>query len=404
MNKTQTQPLRDENLKALLKEGESESVEFTESVKNKDKIAEAICAFSNNLDDIEKPGVIFIGVKDNGDFSDLSVTDEMLQSISAFSRHENLDPFPLINVQKWIYNSHEVIVVKVHPSKYPPMRHKGRCYVRIGPTVRIARKQEENNLLEKRQSAHQPEDMRGVAHATVKDDLDMDYFRTFYLPSAVSREIVESNNRETNKQMRSLRLLDHHNQPTMTAILLMGIDPRQWFPGAYIQFIRFEGKELTDPVRDQKEIVGTLPNQIRRIEEILNSHNSVALSLSDTTHIQSSDYPDITLNQLIRNALMHRDYKSHNPVKVYWFSDRIEIQSPGGPYGALNKDNFGEEGLTDYRNPNIAIGLKNLHFVEQFGIGLPKARKALKVNGHPDLKLEAADSFILAVIPGKNQP
>ena len=401
MQNIKKQILQDKELKALLKAGESEYVEWTESPNNRDKIAKAICAFSNDLACAGKTGVIFIGIKDNGECAHLSVTDEMLVNIASFSRQGNLQPFPVINVQKWVNEACETIVVTVQPSKNPPMRYRGCCYVRIGPSVRMATKDEEDRLIEKRQANALPEDMQGIASATVEEDLNIGYFKTYYLPTAISREVLEENKRDTQTQMRSLGLLDHQNQPTMTALLLMGTNPRNWFPGAYIQFVRFEGKALTDPVRDQKEVSGTLPDQIRRIEEILQSHISFALRLSDTKHIESPDYPWTALSQLVRNALMHRDYKSYNPVRVHWFSDRVEIQSPGGPYGALNKDNFGTEGVTAYRNPNIATALKNLGFVERFGFGLPQTRKALKDNGNPALQLKALDSSILAVVTKK---
>ena len=86
-------------------------------------------------------------------------------------------------------------------------------------------------------------------------------------------------------------------------------------------------------------------------------------------------------------------------MKVYWYADRVEIQSPGGPYGKLNLDNFGSlEGITDYRNPGLAEAFKYLGLIERFGFGLPKTRKALKENGNPDLELEASAAVILATV------
>ena len=178
----------------------------------------------------------------------------------------------------------------------------------------------------------------------------------------------------------------------------MGINPRSWFPGAYIQFVRFEGKELTDPVQNQREVSGTLPDQIRRMEEIFTANISTSLKLTDTTHIQSSDYPFEALSQLVRNAVIHRDYKSYTPVRVHWFWDRVEIQSPGGPFGELNPGNFGVEELTSYRNPTVAEALKNLGFIERFGFGLPPVRKVLKKNGNPELELQATEGTVLAVV------
>ena len=301
--------------------------------------------------------------------------------------------------EKWVNAQCELIVVEVKPSKNPPMRYKGCCWIRVGPSTRRASEEEENHLMEKRQASNLPEDMKGVLDTQLNTDLNMEYFKSQYLPSSVSREVFLENNRDTKTQMRTLRLLDHHWTPTMTAILIMGSHPRNWFPGAYIQFIRFDGKELTDPIKDQKEVSGTLPDQIIRVEDILKAHIATALKLSNKKkHIELPDYPITALRQVVRNAIIHRDYKSHTPVRIHWFDDRIEIQSPGGPYGELNVENFGEEGRTAYRNPTIAEAFKNLGFVERFGFGLPQARKALKENGNPELELKAKESIVLAVV------
>ena len=81
---------------------------------------------------------------------------------------------------------------------------------------------------------------------------------------------------------------------------------------------------------------------------------------------------------------MHRTYEAtHAPVHVYWFDDRIEISNPGGPFGAVTSENFGRPGLADYRNPSLAEAMKVLGFVQQYGAGIPIARRALEANGSP---------------------
>ncbi len=76
------------------------------------------------------------------------------------------------------------------------------------------------------------------------------------------------------------------------------------------------------------------------------------------------------MQQLVRNAVLHRTYETTNaPVRVYWYSDRIEIHSPGGLYGQVNPENFGQPQVTDYRNPLLAEAMKALGFVQRFGVG-----------------------------------
>jgi ATP-dependent DNA helicase RecG len=150
--------------------------------------------------------------------------------------------------------------------------------------------------------------------------------------------------------------------PTNAGILVLGQDPRQWIPGDYIQFLRFAGSDLTDPIKDQKEIDGPLPELLRLLDEVLTAHIGVATEITgQAVEIRHPDYPIEALRQLARNAVLHRTYETTNaPVRFYWFSDRIEIHNPGGPYGQVNRGNFGTPGVTDYRNPQIAEAMRAL--------------------------------------------
>lgn len=99
------------------------------------------------------------------------------------------------------------------------------------------------------------------------------------------------------------------------------------------------------------------------------------------------------------NDLLHRSYQgTAAPVRVHWFSDRIEIHSPGGPYGQVTRKNFGQPGLTDYRNPHLAEAMRNLGYVQKFGVGIAMARRALQENGNPPLEFVVEDSYVLAIL------
>ena len=51
-------------------------------------------------------------------------------------------------------------------------------------------------------------------------------------------------------------------------------------------------------------------------------------------------------------------------------NDRIEILSPGGPFGQVTVENFGQPGIVDYRNPNLAEAMRVLGLVQRFGVGI----------------------------------
>ena len=88
---------------------------------------------------------------------------------------------------------------------------------------------------------------------------------------------------------------------------------------------------------------------------------------------------------------------TNSPVRITWYSDRVEILSPGGPYGQVNVQNFGS-GVTDYRNPTIAGLMVSLRFMERFGVGIAIAQKSLRANGNPPVEFEVNNQFVLARI------
>jgi ATP-dependent DNA helicase RecG len=115
--------------------------------------------------------------------------------------------------------------------------------------------------------------------------------------------------------------------------------------------------------------------------------------------IARPEYPLVALQQLARNAILHRTYEGTNaPVRISWFSDRIEIHSPGGPYGQVTEANFGQPDATDYRNPYLAEAMRNLGYVQKFGVGIALARRAMEKNGNPPLEYQVRDTAVLAIL------
>jgi ATP-dependent DNA helicase RecG len=155
-------------------------------------------------------------------------------------------------------------------------------------------------------------------------------------------------------------------------------------PGAYVQFLRLDGPSLTDPIRDQKLLTGRLEDVLRRLDELLELTISVRTEVAAVAReVRRPDYPLTALQQLARNAVMHRAYEATNaPVRLCWYADRVEIHNPGGLYGQVTRENFGT-GATDYRNPLVAEIMANLGFAQRFGLGVPLAREALAQNGNP---------------------
>lgn len=372
----------DAELEALMSDLESDLVERKETAADGRKIRRNICAFANDLPAHGKPGVVLVGVRDDGACASLSIDDELLNRLANIRGDGDILPLPSMTVQKRVLRTCAVAVVTVQPSSETPVRYRGRVWVRVGPSVREGSVADERLLGERRRASDLPFDMRPAGGATV-DDLDLDFARNQYLPSAIAGDVLERNERAIEHQLRSLRLT-HAGAPTWGAILALGRDPQALVPGAYIQFLRIIGKEITDPIAGQKQLTGRLDDVLRRLGELLELSVSVRTQVAGSMREQRRpDYPVDALRQLAHNAVMHRSYEGTNtPVRVYWFADRVEIVSPGGLYGRITPDTFGT-GDTDYRNPLLAEVMHHLGFAQRFGLGVPLARKALASNGNP---------------------
>ena len=393
----------DEQLETLLADIESDFAERKESWKGdaSDTGRQAVCAFANDLPDHRKPGVLFVGARNDGTPSNLHITDELLRILSDIRTDGNTLPPPSIVVEKRTLRGAEMAVVTVQPSDTPPVRYKGRIWIRTGPRRAVATPQEERILNEKRRYRDIPFDVQPLPSCNVSA-LSRILFEQEYLPNAFALDVVEANERSYEQKLASCRMIASVDDPTPTilGVLVLGVSPRDWIPGAYIQFLRIAGKEVHDSIQDEALIDGALGQILRRIDEKIDAHNRSTVDIiSSDREVRATPYPRVALQQLIRNAVMHRTYENTNaPVRVHWFDDRIEIINPGGPFGVVTRENFGLPGITDYRNPNLADAMKVMGFVQRFGIGIQTARAETKRNGNPEIQFQIEPVTVLATV------
>jgi ATP-dependent DNA helicase RecG len=139
------------------------------------------------------------------------------------------------------------------------------------------------------------------------------------------------------------------------------------------------------------------------LDEVLIANLSTEVDItSNAVESRSPEYPIAALQQLVRNAILHRSYESTNaPVRIYWFRDRIEIHNPGSLFGQVDRQNFGT-GVTDYRNPHLAEAIKNLGYVQRFGFGIALARRALAQNGNPPPEFAIEDTYFAVTVRRKS--
>jgi ATP-dependent DNA helicase RecG len=397
------QRLSDDELLKLLTSPESDRVERKESFKGDvpRKAREAVCAFANDLPNHRQPGVLFIGVTDDGRPWGLDVTDQLLLTLSDISQDGRILPLPVMTVERRVLRGKPVAVVTVMPSDMPPVRYDGRIFIRTGPRRAIANEQEERILTERRRHRNLPFDARAMPAAMLAD-LSRALFEDEYLPAAFASEILEENHRSYEERLASCRMIVSPDDPTPTVLglLAIGKNPQRFLPGAAIQFLRLGGVDLVDDVIDEALLGGPLKALLQRAEDKIIAHNRTAVDiLSAPTHILTHDYPLAAIQQLLFNAVLHRIYEGTNaPIRINWFDDRIEIISPGGPYGNVTEANFGQPGITDYRNPGLADVMKTWGFVQRFGRRIMTARSEMQRNGNPPPEFTVTPSLVTCTL------
>lgn len=373
--------MTEEEIRELIRSDESYRIELTVSTTDKDKFQEAICAFSNDMPGYRKKGYLLIRVKNNGELSGLKVDDELLKSISALRSTGNILPLPVMHCEKVEMKGGDVLVVEVTPSFNTPVRYRGRTFIRIGPRRDVASLEEERILTERCTDSLATFDVSPCREATIQD-IDTDYISSQYLPAAINPEELLLDKRPLKEQMASLRLYNmRYDCPTMAAVILFGKNPRYFLPGAYVQFVRFQGKDKSTKVINEREFKGGLYELLPRLESFTGdavvNQRPVPVSLFREKTV--TNYPQAALRELLMNACMHRDYQSNTPIRFYQFEDRIELMNPGGLYGEARPENF--PFVNAYRNPVVAEAMKNMKYVNMFNRGVGSVQESLKQNG-----------------------
>lgn len=275
----------------------------------------------------------------------------------------------------------DLLIVEVQPAFSPPVRYRGRTFIRIGPRRDIATLDEERRLTEKRMSNMATFDALPCYKATLAD-VDVDFVREEYISKAVDADELRKDTRSIQEQMASLGLYDlQYNCPTNACIILFGKRPKQFLPGMYLQYVRYAGEDKGGEILDDKPFESNLSRMMPQLEAFIDYGvvHTRPVAVSSLREKTLSNYPKEALRELILNACMHRDYQSNAPTRFYQFDDRIEIMNPGGLYGKARPENFPH--VNDYRNPIIAQALKVLGYVNMFNRGISRVKRLMLDNG-----------------------
>lgn len=391
--------MQESEIISLISDLESDRIERTISFRE-EKLGPAVCALSNDFPNNKKSGYILLGINDNGTVAGIAIGDEELKKIGGVKSNGNVLPQPSIVVSEVFHiDGGDVVAIEVKPSLYPPVRYDGRCWIRIGPRKSIANVAEEGILIERRASYAKTYDLVPALGATI-EDISEEYFSLSYLPLAIDDETLRINGRSIKFKMAALRFWDIKNDcPTNAGILMFGLNPLFFLPGAYIQYIKFQGELVTEGVEFEKQFSGALISELKNIDDFIKNNiiKERAVRQESFQETTVKNYSYWALRELVMNAIMHRSYESNSPIYIYEFASRIEIVNPGGLYGDVTPKNF--PNASDYRNVVIAESMKRLGYVNRFNYGVQNATNELEKNGNgtPVFDLDLVTKFKVTI-------
>ena len=377
--------MTEQELRGLISAFESEHVERTRAFDKADKIGQAVCAFANDFSGSGETGCLLLGVDDDGNIAGRRIDDEKWASLGGIKTDGNLLPPPSMSMEKVSLSEGDVVVIKVYPSNYPPIRYKGDVWIRLGPRKCKATDEDIHVLTERRAKFGARDEELPCIRAKMSD-LDVNLFRAFYLPKAIDAQVIEDDDRSVIEQMAALRFYSQEKEcPTNLGVLLFAKYPERFIPSAYIQYVRFAGMDNAGDVLQENVFKGPLIKVVQELDVFIKTGPAAVRPVLATAMREDpvSQYSAWALREFLMNAIIHRDYFLGNaPIKFYEYrKNRIEISNPGGLFGRAKPDNF--PFVNDYRNPLLAEAMKILGMVNKYNRGIAKANKELEKNGNP---------------------
>lgn len=188
-------------------------------------------------------------------------------------------------------------------------------------------------------------------------------------------------------------------RPRNYAVLLFGTAPQRFIPGAFTIYSAYPGIDRTDPFAQRFEIPGTLIDQARRLQQLLDAE---AVTLFDKTDLKTPNaekYPRRALQEAMVNALAHRDYELVDPTRITSYRDRTEFISPGPlPVGITLKDLQTRNVAPRWRNQALAWFLARLQLAQAEGQGIQTIRSTMKAAGCPPPIFDASEVSVTCVL------
>ncbi len=361
--------MNEEEIRKLIQEGESESLEIKTSLSDWKSIVETISAFANS-----KGGILIIGVKNNGEIRGIKVGKDSIESLTN-RIIQNTDPkiYPSVEVAR--VDRKEIIVLTVKDTGNKPYLAFGKAFKRAGKsTHQMSRDEYERMILEKHK-----EELRfdnRISKESCWKDIDEEKVRWFLREGSRQRGLDIPEDIPVGEALMRLQLLQDRNL-TNAAVLLFGKCPQKFFIQSEVKCVRFRGNDVTEPMVDMKIIGNDIISQVKEVEKFIFDHISLS-SWIEGRQIQRQEkweYPPMAIREALSNALAHRDYKSPSKVQVRIFDDRMEFWNPGMLPEPLTLEDLKRKHKSIPRNPLIARQFFWIRYVEEVGSGTNKMVK-----------------------------
>ncbi|HPQ38170.1 MAG TPA: putative DNA binding domain-containing protein, partial [Synergistaceae bacterium] len=325
-----------------------------------------LIAFSNT-----QGGRIFIGVDDDGTVTGLAKEDvQRLNQMLSNAASQNVRPpiNPLSEVM--MIEEKRIMIISVHKGCNKPYQDKnGAIWVKSGADKRKATAREEmQRLFQESRMIHA--DMSPVEGLTVAD-LDMPYFREFFQKRY--GESLEDQQIPLEKTVAHLNLGNIQGELNLTGALLFAQAPSLRLPSYIVKAAVFPGTSIAeDSYIDSRDMTGKMGDIFQQSLGFLLANIRQIQGEQGVNSVGEPEIPRIVLEELLVNALIHRDYFIAAPIRLFVLADRIEIISPGHLPNNLTVENI-KAGNSNTRNPILASFAYQILPYRGFGSGILRA-------------------------------
>lgn len=351
-----------------LSRGEDSRHQFKENFTNADSLAAEIVAFSNTIG-----GQIFIGVRNDGSVLGLSTVDiDRLNQLISNSASQNVRPAVNPLTENVAHPNGTVMVVTIAEGVSKPYMDKnGAIWVKNGSDKRRATSREEiQRLFQQADLVHADET---PVESLSAGDVDMPYFEAFFQRQfGVS---LAQHDQPLPQLLTNMNLMNQ-GQLNVAGSLLFAKAPQFALPAFIVKAVAFVGNEIEDQrYIDSRDISGKLADVFQQTLGFIVANTRATQGDQGFNSQGQPEIPRIVWEELLVNALIHRDYFINAPVRVLVFVNRVEIISPGHLPNNLTIENI-KAGNSNMRNPILASFAAKLLPYRGLGSGVRRALQA----------------------------